>query len=741
MSRIKRRHFLQFAGSALTAIGLSQLDLENQSLRYSKVLAQNVPRKLALLVGIDKYPNSSRFTALDGCVYDTKLQKALLMGRFGFQEEDIVILTDAQATREEILKTFKSHLIEQAQPGDVVVFHFSGHGSRVFDPNPISNDGRNSTFVPYNDRALTSQSVVDDITGHTLFLLRYILGQKTQNITFVLDSCHSGGGTRGNVRVRAARNKDENGDTYKLSAAEREYQQELLAELKMSPEDFQEKRKQNAAPGVVIASAQADQPAADYPFSGFVAGAFTYLLTQYLWQRTEDVERAIARVSNKVDRISAQDPYLDVAASSQDREKPVYFLEPQRTGADALVTAVRGNQATIWLGGMSRNSLYAIDEAILAPISDNEEVKTKVQITSRKGLEAQATVTDGTVKAGDLLQEYARMIPKDLQLKIGLDVSLGAEMVTAQTELKKMNRIQPIPAPTPNSTYSDNVHYILSRMTEEYRKLIQGSSLPPEGSICLFTPSLEVLPNSWDEPGESVASAVTRLDTKFQSLFAAHLVKTTLNAESSHLGIKATMRLEGQEDEIIAQSFTVRGEGRGEEVCDVKPCKSGASRGEQVQLGNVYQFLIENQGSSPLYIGIILIDPSRGVAVLFPNDFVDEGEDWDATKLEASRQLLIPDPEKDNFSLEANFRKAAEFLIVASKHPLSNALARVRNWARTDGMRRGIVSRGGNDAVNLVTDLVVDLGNSRGEDNDEAAFVVKQRVREMAALSIPFKVV
>ncbi|MGD2184234.1 caspase family protein [Lusitaniella coriacea] len=736
MSRIKRRHFLQFAGTALATLGLSQLDLENQSLRYSQVLAQDAPRKLALLVGINKYPSSSRFAALDGCVNDTKLQKALLMGRFGFQEEDIVILTDAQATREEILKTFKSHLIEQAKPGDVVVFHFSGHGSRVFDPNPISNDGRNSTFVPYNDRALTSQSVVDDITGHTLFLLRYILGQKTQNITFVLDSCHSGGGTRGNVRVRAARNKDENGDTYKLSAAEREYQQELLAELKMSPEDFQEKRKQNAAPGVVIASAQADQPAADYPFSGFVAGAFTYLLTQYLWQRTEDVERAIARVSNKVDRISAQDPYLDVAASSQDKEKPVYFLEPQRTGADALVTAVRGNQATIWLGGMSQDSLYAIDEAILAPISDNEEVKTKVQITSRKGLEAQATVTDGTVKAGDLLQEYARMIPKDLQLKIGLDASLGAEMATAQTKLKKLNRIQPIPAPAPNSTYSDNVHYILSRMTAEYREKIQGSSLPPEGSICLFTPSLEVLPNSWDEPGESVASAVTRLDTKFQSLFAAHLVKTTLNAESSHLGIKATMRLEGQEDAIIAQSFTVRGEG----MCGVKRCNSGASRGgETLQLGNVYQFLVENQSSSPLYIGMILIDPNLGVVVLFPNDFVDEEEDWDSAKLKAGRKLLIPDPEKDDFVLRAKVRDTAEVLIVASKHPLTNALARIRNWARTDGMRRGIVLRGGNDAVNLVTDLVVDLGNSRGES--ESVIAVEQRVREMAALSIPFKVV
>lgn len=740
MSRIKRRQFLQFAGSALTAIGLSQLDLENQSLRYSKVLAQDAPRKLALLVGINQYPNSSRFTALDGCVYDTQLQKALLMGRFGFKEKDIVILTDAQATRENILATFEDHLIKQAQPGNVVVFHFSGHGSRIFDPNPLSSDGRNSTFVPYDDRALTSQGVVDDITGHTLFLLRYILGQKTKNITFVLDSCHSGGGTRGNVRVRAARNKDKNGDTYKVSAAEQEYRQKWLTELNMSAEAFQEKRKQNAAPGIVIASAQADQPAVDYFFPGFVAGAFTYLLTQYLWQRTEDVESAIARVSNKVDRISRQDPYLDIAASSQDKEKPMYFLNPQRTGAEALVTAVQGNQATVWLGGMSRDSLYAIEEAILTPVSDNGEGDIKVQITSRNGLEAQATVTGGTIQVGDLLREYTRMIPKDLQLKIGLDASLGAEIATAQTELKKIPHINPIPAPAANSTYSENVQYILSRMTAEYKKDVQGSSTPPKESICLFTPSLEVIPFSWDEPGESVGSAMNRLGAKFQSLFAAHLVKTTLNAESSHLGIKATMRLEGQEDEIIAQSFTVRGEGRAENMCNVKSCDSGASRGEQtVQLGEAYQFLIENRGSSPLYVGIILIDPSRGVAVLFPNDFVDEEDDRDSTKLKAGQKVLIPDPEKDDFVLRAKAQKVAEVLVVASQHPLTNALARIRNWARTEGMRRGIVSRGGDDAVNLITDLVVDLGNSRGADED--ALTVEQRVREMAALSIPFKIV
>ncbi|WP_223210404.1 caspase family protein, partial [Microcystis aeruginosa] len=48
-----------------------------------------------------------------------------------------MLLTDKEATRENILQAFEEHLIQWAQPGDVVVFHFSGHGSQVFDPDQI----------------------------------------------------------------------------------------------------------------------------------------------------------------------------------------------------------------------------------------------------------------------------------------------------------------------------------------------------------------------------------------------------------------------------------------------------------------------------------------------------------------------------------------------------------------------------------------------------------------------------
>jgi hypothetical protein len=171
MPQLKRRHFLQAAGSTLATMGLSQLDFLQQADRYGKVLAQNTPGKLALLVGINAYKS----LPLLGCVTDTELQYELLRHRYGFKQEDILVLTDDRATRQNILTAFEEHLIKQAKPNDVVVFHFSGHGWMVRDPDPnpgfvFNGQGVNGTLIPY-DWDAGEPETVRNIMGHTLFLL------------------------------------------------------------------------------------------------------------------------------------------------------------------------------------------------------------------------------------------------------------------------------------------------------------------------------------------------------------------------------------------------------------------------------------------------------------------------------------------------------------------------------------------------------------------------------------------
>jgi hypothetical protein len=109
-----------------------------------------------------------------------------------------------------------------------VVYHYSGHGSRIFDPDPIitglgDRQGLNGTFVPINSKLPTGYpevgGVVQDIMGHTLFLLMSAL--KTENVTVVLDSCFSGGATR-EFRVRSR----EGGENILVSSDEKNYQQQ-----------------------------------------------------------------------------------------------------------------------------------------------------------------------------------------------------------------------------------------------------------------------------------------------------------------------------------------------------------------------------------------------------------------------------------------------------------------------------------------------------------------------------------
>lgn len=401
MSRISRRHFIQFAGSTLASLGLSQLNIQRQGTRYGKVLAQSTPRKLALLVGINNY--SSRY-ALDGCRNDVELQRHLLIHRFGFNPKDIYTLIDEKATREGILEAFNEHLIKQAKPGDVVVYHFSGHGSRVFDPDPIvvergQKGGLNGTFVPVDgvlpDGYPEQGGVVKDIMGHTLFLLMSAL--QTENFTAVLDSCYSGAATR-KFRARAR----DGGNKVQISPEEKAYQDKWLSRLKLDREEFVKRYRAGVAKGVVLAATNPNQTAADARFNGFDAGAFTYTLTQYLWQQTSTVERAIAHVTQQLSEEFKQTPRYEVKEGSGYEKQPLFFINTQSPAADAVITEVKGDRAKLWLGGLD---LATIDNGtVFTIIGAKGRSSGKVTLQSRDGLIGEASV-EGVAEVGALLRK------------------------------------------------------------------------------------------------------------------------------------------------------------------------------------------------------------------------------------------------------------------------------------------------------------------------------------------------
>lgn len=676
---MKRRHFLQAAGSTIGTIYLAQAH------RYGQAMAQSGSRKLAFLVGINTYLETPDrgLSPLTGCATDVELQRQLLIHRFGFNPSDIKILLNQDATRTNILQTFERHLIQQAQPGDVVVFHFSGHGSRLFDAEAITSDPANSAFVPAGADHLNADQSVDDIMGKTLFLL--ISALKTENVTAILDCCYAGGGTRGAERVRA----DANNVLYPPSAAELDYQKSWMQKLGLTPTQLRDRRKASTAKGVVLAAATANQIAKENDLAEVSSGLFTYFLTQYLWESTSNLADAEAILKRSLLTATGfQEPVFDL--KPERLTEPIYFTSPSNRAAQAVVRSIRGNQAILWLGGLDKKTLGSFGRG--STFSTLEGTATAV-ITERSGLTATATFTKN-IQPGTLLKETSRVIPKDIKLRIGLDSSLGKPAIARQS-----NRIELIPA-RPSGGYPQFVHYILNQ-TQSNR-------------IALFSSSLEMIPDSVGQAGESVKSAIARLTPKFQGLLAAHLIRQTLNSSHSNLNIEVILRHQNQPNQTIARVKTQHSRIPSRPILIKTPC----------------QFKIINHDTTPLYLMIALISPNGRFSVIFPNDYIS----GDLTgEVPARSNRLIPDPNQgETFRIAPPSAGRGEALIIASRSPLTRTYKQMRSLAEESNHSPIAISdeRGIDAIANLLSDLDRQSSNS--------AYTI--RTHDVATLSLSFEI-
>ncbi|CAL8467614.1 g7152 [Coccomyxa elongata] len=103
-------------------------------------------RKRALLVAANYSHVPDPQAHLRGCANDVHCLKHLLISKFGFQDNNIVLLHDEQPhedywpTKENILSAL-SWLVSDCQAQDSLVFAFSGHGSLDTFSNEQSRDG------------------------------------------------------------------------------------------------------------------------------------------------------------------------------------------------------------------------------------------------------------------------------------------------------------------------------------------------------------------------------------------------------------------------------------------------------------------------------------------------------------------------------------------------------------------------------------------------------------------------
>lgn len=148
-------------------------------------------RRLALCVGIDRYAAAP----LGGCVNDAHAWVNAL-GRLGFGGARTLL--DQQATRAAIVDQLHA-LVGGSRAGDVIVFHYSGHGTSVpdYDGDEAGGDtpGFDEALVPYDGD--DGELLVDDD-------LRVLFGALPDgvNLTCFFDCCFSGTITRMGLATR-----------------------------------------------------------------------------------------------------------------------------------------------------------------------------------------------------------------------------------------------------------------------------------------------------------------------------------------------------------------------------------------------------------------------------------------------------------------------------------------------------------------------------------------------------------
>ena len=134
----------------------------------------------ALIIGIDKYEN---VRSLDYAVKDAEDIQSMLVDKFNFQQDNIVLLKNEEATQASILQEF-SNITKKANDNDRVLIFFAGHGETI----DLPDGGEMGFLLPVDgDKTDLYLSAIKMEELRTLSLL-----SDAKHILYLVDACYGG---------------------------------------------------------------------------------------------------------------------------------------------------------------------------------------------------------------------------------------------------------------------------------------------------------------------------------------------------------------------------------------------------------------------------------------------------------------------------------------------------------------------------------------------------------------------
>jgi hypothetical protein len=298
--------------------------------------------KRALLVGINNFQDPD-INALNGCINDTLTMRDLLKAHFGFEEQEIGILHDAQANSQGI-RDGLAWLLSGYEGGgsDVRVFHFSSHGTQVDDQSGDELDCQDEVILPY-DHDWEDPFRDDD--------LREIFDPVPEDVqfTFIADCCHSGTIQKALIdnriefipryvtppdeildriealqrvreeRVSARVTEELDNLPRDLSPQERKARRQILIQKILRRLGLNRYDVIDTERHILLAACEDRQTAADAPIGDDWRGAFTWALGQAIQEAGGDLTYgALIRRAGVLLKRYAQTPQLECPRQVQD---------------------------------------------------------------------------------------------------------------------------------------------------------------------------------------------------------------------------------------------------------------------------------------------------------------------------------------------------------------------------------------------------------------------------------------
>lgn len=159
------------------------------------------PRRRALLVGIDAYPNPA--SRLEGCRNDVFLVSAVLQ-ECGFEPSTIRVVLDQRATTANLLERLH-WLLDDGPAGGERVFFYAGHGAQIPSYGPGGEvDRLDECLVPYDFDWTCERAIADKQFAELYSQLPY-----DSQFVAIFDCCHSGGLAREGRRPRGLEPPDD----------------------------------------------------------------------------------------------------------------------------------------------------------------------------------------------------------------------------------------------------------------------------------------------------------------------------------------------------------------------------------------------------------------------------------------------------------------------------------------------------------------------------------------------------